>query len=207
MKESKFNFRLQDHTGMIIYNAKSDEVIALNPLLADIYEKETPDSIHDRHPELFSYLTEKGVLVEENTDEVADYIAHMEKVENEMKEFSITINPTLACNMKCWYCYEKHDTNTNMTQDVIHSIQNLISTKVTENDLKGLSIDFFGGEPLLNYKKAVLPILEHAYTECLNKNKNLYASFTTNGYLLSDEIYNQLLKYTKWGGHSIANHT
>lgn len=39
MKESKYNLCLQDHTGMVIYNAKADEVIALNPQLAAIYEK------------------------------------------------------------------------------------------------------------------------------------------------------------------------
>lgn len=192
MKESKFNFRLQDHTGMIIYNAKSDEVIALNPQLADIYEKETPDSIHDRHPELFSYLTEKGVLVEENTDEVADYIARMEKEENEMKEFSITINPTLACNMKCWYCYETHKNmpamNLNVKQATIALIKNLSNT----GSLTRLNLSFFGGEPLLSFDRIVIGIINEAVNICKKKSIDLNIHFTTNAYLLTKEVLEQI---------------
>ncbi len=46
--------------------------------------------------------------MEDGTDETADYIASREKAEDETREFTITVNPTLACNMKCWYCYETH---------------------------------------------------------------------------------------------------
>lgn len=70
MKESKYNYCQKDYTGLLIYNAKSDEIIALNPQLADIYEKETPEGIRNLHPELYSYLTERGVFIEEDADEV-----------------------------------------------------------------------------------------------------------------------------------------
>ena len=39
MKTSRYNLYLQDSTGMVIYNAKSDEIVALTPELADIFEE------------------------------------------------------------------------------------------------------------------------------------------------------------------------
>ena len=32
--------------------------------------------------------------------------------------FGIIVNPTLRCNLRCWYCYEKHDHLTDMPQAV-----------------------------------------------------------------------------------------
>lgn len=36
MKESRYNLYLKDSTGMVIYNAMSDEIVVLNPQLADL---------------------------------------------------------------------------------------------------------------------------------------------------------------------------
>ena len=200
-KYSNYTKKVSINSQTYLYNTFSDVLIAIDKELNSFIDNNecSIDEIKLRHSTFFNALLQARFIIDEQSVEWEDVINAWKEEDTTPTKYTIIINPTLNCNMKCWYCYEKHDTNTNMTQAVIHSIQNLISTKVTENDLKGLSIDFFGGEPLLNYKKAVLPILEHAYTECLNNNKNLYASFTTNGYLLSDEIYNQLLKYTKWG--------
>lgn len=40
MKASRYNLYLSDHTGMVIYNAKADEVIVLNPQLAGLLQHE-----------------------------------------------------------------------------------------------------------------------------------------------------------------------
>ena len=39
MKTSRYNLYLQDSTGMVIYNAKSDEIVALTPELAEEQQK------------------------------------------------------------------------------------------------------------------------------------------------------------------------
>ncbi len=192
MKESKFNFSLQDHTGLIIYNAKSDEVIALNPQLANFYKKETPDSIRNLHPELFSYLTKKGVFVEEDADEVANFIAQIEKTENEMKEFTVTINPTLACNMKCWYCYETHKNMPAMSLNVKQATITLIKNLSDINTINRLNLSFFGGEPLLFFDRIIIGIINEAANTCGKKGIDLNIHFTTNAYLLTKKILEQM---------------
>ncbi len=39
MKTSRYNLYLQDSTGMVIYNAKSDEIVALTPELSEEPQK------------------------------------------------------------------------------------------------------------------------------------------------------------------------
>ncbi len=179
---------------MVIYNAMSDEIVTLNPQLAEIYEqwRNTPENIQDLHPELFSYLIKKGVLVEDGIDEVNDYIIAKENEEKEMKEFAVTINPTLACNMKCWYCYETHKNmpamNVNVKQAVIACIRKISDSRTIEK----FNLSFFGGEPLLCFDKIVKDIIEEAVNVCNEHGIALFIHFTTNAYLLTERILKQM---------------
>ena len=81
MKTSRYNLYLQDSTGMVVYNAKSDGIVALTPELADIFEEKKCNyqELEALHPELCSYLVQKGIFVEDSTDEVAEYIRSVKK--------------------------------------------------------------------------------------------------------------------------------
>lgn len=68
------------------------------------------------------------MLVDDAVDEITEYIAKMERADNESKEYTITINPTLACNMKCWYCYENHKGMPAMKPAVKDAIVSLIES-------------------------------------------------------------------------------
>lgn len=194
MKESKYNFHLRDNTGMIIYNAKSDEVIALNPQLADIYEerRENPVSIKEIHPDLYAYLVEKGVFVGKALDETADYIDMRKKEEGEAQEYTIIINPTLACNMKCWYCYETHNNMPAMNVKVKMAITALIKRLSEAGKITRLNLSFFGGEPLLYFDRIVIDIINEAKQLCHIKGIKLSIHFTTNAFLLTETILAQL---------------
>ena len=53
-----------------------------------------------------------------------------------------------------------------MSSQVINSIKNLIHKKLENPDLKELHLSFFGGEPLIQFRKVIQPILEHAIAGC-----------------------------------------
>lgn len=109
MKESLYNYYIQDHTGMVLYNASADEIVILQPQLAKIYieYKEHPEIFKEKHLKLFTHLCERGFFVDETLNEVDNLIAKWEKQDND-GVYRIIVNPTLNCNMKCWYCYEKN---------------------------------------------------------------------------------------------------
>ena len=194
MKTSRYNLYLSDHTGMVIYNARADEVIVLNPQLAGLFEegKDNPELIRQQHPDLLTFLIEKGVFVENDMDEIADYINARKQADEESGEFTITVNPTLACNMKCWYCYENHKNMPTMKAEVKQSVIALVNKVASSGRYSQLYLSFFGGEPLLCFDTVVSDLLKAAKSACMNNDVTLYVHFTTNAYLLSTEMLDQM---------------
>lgn len=194
MKQSKYNCILQDNTGMVIYNAATDQLVALTPQLANIFNesKAAPEKIKAQHAELYDHLLQKGIFVCDDADETEAYIRKREEYERSSGEYTITINPTLACNMSCWYCYESHKNMSAMSADVKQSVLLLIDKLLADNKLKKLNLSFFGGEPLLYFDKVVVDIINHAKMQCKAFDAKLSIHFTTNAYLLTDNVLKQL---------------
>ena len=93
---------------------------------------------------------------------------------------------TLQCNLNCIYCYEKHKCNRKMSFQKAKEIlgRELINPE-GRHETRNFIIDFFGGEPLLNYK------VIHDTCEWLWKNEWKYPyklRIRTNGTLLNDEM-------------------
>lgn len=194
MKQSKYNCILQDNTGMVIYNAATDQLVALTPQLANIFNegKAAPEKIKAQHAELYDHLLQKGIFVRDEADETETYIRKREEYERSSGEYTITINPTLACNMSCWYCYESHKNMPAMSADVKQSVLLLIDKLLADNKLKKLNLSFFGGEPLLYFDKVVVDIINHAKMQCKAFDAKLSIHFTTNAYLLTENVLKQL---------------
>lgn len=194
MKQSKYNCILQDDTGMVIYNAATDQLVALTPQLANIFNegKAAPEKIKAQHAELYDHLLQKGIFVCDDADETETYIRKREEYERSSGEYTITINPTLACNMSCWYCYESHKNMPAMSADVKQSVLLLIDKLLADNKLKKLNLSFFGGEPLLYFDKVVVDIINHAKMQCKAFDAKLSIHFTTNAYLLTDNVLKHL---------------
>jgi uncharacterized protein len=93
----------------------------------------------------------------------------------------------MNCNFKCWYCYETHIKNSKLSEQVLSNIKQFI-TQTAVAPLKHFTLSFFGGEPLLYFKKDVIPIIEHFTNECKQKDIDFNISFTTNGYLINQEF-------------------
>jgi len=176
----------------VLYNTLSDEMALLEPALADIYEQHADDEIRQIHPQFHQFLLDKKFLVDDTTDEFKVCIDKWDKEDNDPTNFTITINPTLDCNMRCWYCYEKHEARRSMTDDVLNSIIRLIDAKTSDEKLERLSLLFFGGEPLMKYTKIVHPLIEHARTQCKQSGKKLSVGFVTNASLLTPKVIDYL---------------
>lgn len=198
---SIYTSRIVVNSNIYLYNALSDQLMTLSKDVDELISCHNSDlvSIKDMHPGLYDALIQGGFITNDDNEEWKKVISKWEKEDSNAEKFTMTINPTLDCNMRCWYCYEQHNRSAYMSDKTMHSIQKLIENKVHSSELKGLNIDFFGGEPLLCYENRIKPILETAYKSCIDQNKMLYVSFTTNGFLLVPVIVDELKRYTKWG--------
>lgn len=172
----------------MLYNAYSDEVGMLADELKKLYEDKTLNDIQNIHPEFYKFLQEKGFLVPSSEIESEKCITKWKKEDEDPSSFTLTINPTLDCNMRCWYCYENHQKSRTMNSEISERIFKFISKKMAEPDLKEFNLSFFGGEPLIRYRSIVKPLTEHACNLAVLFHKKINISFTTNGYLLTPPV-------------------
>ena len=95
---------------------------------------------------------------------------------------------TMDCNLKCTYCYENHKKE-NMKQQVFNynivDLHQLIIKRLKMLNDNVVSIEFYGGEPLLEFEK-IQYIIE--YFNSHNKNIKIKYALTTNGTLVTPQI-------------------
>lgn len=94
-----------------------------------------------------------------------------------------------TCNLNCSYCFA--------SQGKYHGEQALMSYEVGKRALdfliensgtrKNLEVDFFGGEPLMNWD-TVKELVKYARSVEKEHNKNFRFTLTTNGVLIDDDV-------------------
>ncbi len=83
-----------------------------------------------------------------------------------------------------------------MPKNIISGIKRYIANHINSNqNLKHISLSFFGGEPLLEFYNVVMPIIEATKELCLPKAINMHVHFTTNAGMFTDEMIAQLKPY------------
>ena len=94
-----------------------------------------------------------------------------------------------SCNLNCSYCFA--------AQGKYHGKDALMSFETGKRALdflvensgtrRNLEVDFFGGEPLLNFD-VVKQLVKYARSIEKDKNKNFRFTLTTNGVLIDDDV-------------------
>lgn len=173
----------------LLYNAAKDTFVIFKDNLYPLVNKRNPDEIHNINKVFSEQLIESGAIINDNIDELAKIKELSESVIYNDSIYDLIINPTMSCNFSCWYCYETHDKSSRMDTDMIERTKLLIDNIIaTKPGLKYFKLSFFGGEPLLYFKNVVMPIMSYVKKVCeQNKISDLH-SFTTNGYLINDEM-------------------
>jgi uncharacterized protein len=191
MKYSQFNSVVPFDEKFALFNSFTQKVIFLEETLKDLLTAATNegiDGLSDIHPTFYDYLKTEEFLVTDDTDEVGKVKKIVELVDNNPDMFFLIINPSMNCNFKCWYCYETHVKGSMLNEDMIGRINSFVSTTASKSNMKEFVLSFFGGEPLLYFKKDVVPIIDNYKKECDRNNIRPAISFTTNAYLINDEF-------------------
>lgn len=197
-KLSKYNYWYSLRNKTVLYNILSDELLVLLPPIVSLIKENVTDidKIGSLHPDLYQVLLDMSMIVDDTVDESELVVEMWKKEDMNSETFSMTINPTLDCNLRCWYCYEKHSSASKMSHETLSALCLLMKKKIENESLKIFNINFFGGEPLLYYSEVMRPLLQYAKELCDKNNKVLNLSATTNGVLLSKEIIADWSGYT-----------
>lgn len=106
--------------------------------------------------------------------------------------YTLTLNVTEECNLRCRYCYVKKSDLTFMSEKTAKKAVNFL---FSFDDMEGFGITFYGGEPLLNFP-VVKSTIEYASKEAEKRGlPEVKYHMTTNGTLLTDEIIAFLADY------------
>ena len=93
------------------------------------------------------------------------------------------------CNLACQYCFaeegEYHGRRALMTFEVGKKALDFLIAN--SGNRRNLEVDFFGGEPLMNWQ-VVKQLVEYGRSQEEAHNKKFRFTLTTNGVLLNDEI-------------------
>lgn len=193
MKFSKHNTVIPFDDKFAIYNAFHQKVIFIDPVLKDILVAaitEGIDNLEAIHPTFYQYLKNQQFLLEETVDEIQMVKDLRNIVDFNPATFFMTINPTMNCNFKCWYCYETHVKGSSLNETMIDSVNRFITRVFNKDGLLAFTLSFFGGEPLLYFKRDVIPLIDHTVNEAERTGVKFDIGFTTNGYLINEDFIN-----------------
>lgn len=190
----------------IVLDPNSGSVHSVDEVAYDIigmYESHTPEEITKEIVD--RYGEKEGVTPED----VAEVLEDIETLKKEGKLFSEDTYQNLAidfknrptvikamclhiahdCNLACKYCFagegEYCGDRSLMSFEVgKQAFDFLIANSGTR---KNLEVDFFGGEPLMNFE-VVKQLVAYAREQEKIHNKNFRFTLTTNGVLLDEEV-------------------
>lgn len=175
----------------IVYDIiENYEVLSKQEIQDKLSDEYTEDAVEEAFKEVADLVGE-GLLFTDDTykDTIMDFKSRKPVVK------ALCLHIAHDCNLSCRYCFagegEYHGDRSMMSSEVgIKAIDFLIHNS---GNRKNLEIDFFGGEPLMNFD-VVKDIVEYAKTKEEKYNKNFRFTITTNGVLLNDEIMDYINK-------------
>jgi len=162
-----------------------------NQVISTIYEKykDAPDVSRNDVEECYAQvekLKENGKLF---TPDNFERMAGELKAKTAGVVKALCLHVAHTCNLNCSYCFA--------SQGKYHGDRAVMSFEVGKTALdflvknsgtrKNLEVDFFGGEPLMNFD-VVKKLVEYARSIEKQTGKNFRFTLTTNGVLIDDDV-------------------
>ena len=190
-KNNGYNIILDVNSGSV--HVVDDLTYDVIPLFEDKKREEVLDILKDKYSldninevlDEVEELKELGQLYAE--DEYKQYITDFKQRKTVVKAMCLHI--AHDCNLACKYCFAE--------EGEYHGRRALMSLEVGKKSLDfliensgkrvNLEVDFFGGEPLMNWD-VVKELVKYGRSKEQEYNKKFRFTLTTNGVLLNDEI-------------------
>lgn len=149
------------------------------------------DDIHVDEAEIIEVFTDLESLREEgklfSPDSFSGSAMNLKENRGDIKALCLHVSHT--CNLTCDYCFASggkyHGENALMTFDVgKRALDFLMDSSAGRHNLE---VDFFGGEPLMNWD-VVKRLVEYARSQEKARGKNFRFTLTTNGLLIDEDV-------------------
>lgn len=139
------------------------------------------DDVNECYEEIVSLYNDRILFSEDDYEKFAK-----NSVSSPVKAMCLLISQD--CNMRCKYCFASTgDYGQGRKLMTVETGKKALDFLIEKSeDRKFLEVDFFGGEPMLNYK-AVKEIVEYGRQREKETGKVFRFTITTNGLILNDE--------------------
>ncbi|MBQ6467822.1 MAG: thioether cross-link-forming SCIFF peptide maturase [Clostridia bacterium] len=169
----------------------------------DLYETETPEKITEtlinKYGQSESFTADDAAALLDDIKTLKDdgklfskdpFASLASGIKNRSKDIkALCLHVSHACNLNCEYCFaaqgKYHGQSALMSFEVgKRALDFLIENSGTRHNLE---VDFFGGEPLMNFQ-VVKDLTAYARSVEKEKGKNFRFTLTTNGMLIDDDV-------------------
>ena len=147
--------------------------------LGKVYDR---DEIAECYDEIVSLYNDKILFSEDDYEKFA-----LTSVASPIKAMCLHVSHD--CNLRCKYCFASTgDYNEGRMLMSLETGKKALDFLIEKSgDRKFLEVDFFGGEPTLNFD-VVKQIVEYGRSREAEANKKFRFTITTNGMLLNDDM-------------------
>ena len=191
MKASNYNFFYKYRNNCyLIYNSWSNALAIMSNYQYNCFQQFQADLSYKLDDKFVNELQKGNFIIEDEVNELDLIRERMLKYRYNSSTLGLTIAPTLDCNFRCIYCYEKGcNKNGVMPEEVQNKIIEYIRQRAST--INQLTVTWYGGEPLLALE-IIENLTNHFLEICYLNNINYSASIVTNGYLLSSNVAKRL---------------
>lgn len=196
-ESSRYNFFvLYKKDNYLLYNARSNALALVDQDMKKAFEQNDEEALMSLPEEYLTVMTQRGFLIDDTIDEIheIEYRHHHYIVNNFSNVVELALIMTYGCNLACTYCYEKGiNLKKTMSKNMLDRVEKYIKTQAVRNNARKIvSVSFYGGEPLFNWKgcKYTMNFLK----ECNREYETPYETrVITNGLLLTDDVLQTFL--------------
>jgi len=190
---SRFNARtVSDDGSLVLYNSLTGAFSGFPAAArAKIEAMLSRSGTRARLEGLTKYLYERGFVVEQGTDEFSRFRMLYGNMQYRRDTLELILLASEECNFRCVYCYETFPRGV-MEEWVRAAIIKMVERRAPT--LNVFHVSWFGGEPLLGYE--AIKELGPAFVNISKKYDIPFtADMTTNGYLLTPDVFANLLEW------------
>ena len=154
-------------------------------ILAPLTDRYTEAEVKEAYDEISGLIKEDMLF---SDDVYKDFVLDFKKRKTVVKALCLHI--AHDCNLACRYCFAKEgEYNQSKRELMSYEVGKRALDFLVENSgsRHNLEVDFFGGEPLMNFD-VIKALVKYGRSIEEEKNKKFRFTLTTNGVLLNDEI-------------------
>ena len=188
MKLSIYNIVIPYNNYFVIFNTYRNMYIILSrDAYWNVFEDFKRDLISAKCGSILHKLYHGGVIVDDDFDEYQYLLQEHKKEIYNSSTYNLTLLPSLDCNLRCWYCYEKHIKGSHLNLDIQKRVLKHVENLFEENSaLKYLDVEMYGGEPLLYFESELYPLLKEVKEYVARIHKKVSFFFITNGVCINE---------------------